>query len=245
MAKKGNEAAASSESGPLIRSFEERLGYRFSDPGLRRLALTHRSAGQPHNERLEFLGDAILGYLIADLLFTFHPTAREGTLTRIRASLVRKETLAEVGRELDLGPLLILGPGERKSGGRDRDSILADTVEAVLGAIYQDGGQQAVRDVVVRLFEHRVETTTDRSARKDPKTTLQEWLQSRRLALPAYRVHDVQGDAQHQVFSVECTINDLGLTAYGEGGSRRLAEQRAATALLKRIEDDTNDDGSG
>ncbi|MFT5391581.1 MAG: ribonuclease-3 [Gammaproteobacteria bacterium] len=223
-------------------SLEARLGYTFTDEQLFTLSLTHRSAGKPHNERLEFLGDAILGFLVAQTLYDAHPNAREGTLTRSRASLVRKESLASIAREIGLGEALHVGPGERKSGGRDRDSILADALEAVLGAVYIDGGIDAARKVVATLFEKLYGQVAATEVEKDPKTRLQEILQGRRLALPSYEVHDVEGDANGQVFTIICHVTEPSLQATGQGPSRRHAEQAAAQKLLVQFEKVSNQD---
>ena len=214
------------------------LGHRFSDPELLERALTHRSRGAQNNERLEFLGDAILNFLVAESLYHGNPRAHEGRLTRLRATLVRRETLASVARDLGLGAALKLGPGELKSGGRDRDSILADALEAVVGAVYLDGGLDACRDVFVSLFNHRMADASRNTGLKDPKTRLQELLQSRGLALPVYRVVQVEGAAHDQSFTVECAVPDLAHTATGNGASRRKAEQDAAKKAIEQLDRD-------
>ena len=212
------------------------LGYAFSDPEAVRRALTHRSASGPNNERLEFLGDSVLNLAVADLLFSRYPAATEGELTLARASLVRRRELAATAREAGVGEYLVLGPGEQRSGGRDRDSILADAVEALLGAMYLEGGYEAVRRAVEHIFAERLEQTTPVSAAKDPKTRLQELLQARGLERPRYRVLASDGSAHRPTFLVECDAGIAGPTR-GEGSSRRQAEQRAAERALMEIED--------
>lgn len=208
--------------------------YRFRDPGLATLALTHRSAGKPNNERMEFLGDALLGALVAELLFEAHPNASEGELSRLRAQLVNGQALAVIGRELELGDDLKLGPGELKSGGFRRDSILADAFEALVAAVYFDDGYDACRQVVRRLFTPRV-AEIKRSS-KDAKTRLQEWLQGRGLPLPAYELTDSYGEDHAKIFDVSCTIDEPEpISVEGRGGSRRAAEQDAAETVLRRL----------
>ncbi len=215
-----------------------RLDYQPQDDTLLRCALTHRSAGKHNNERLEFLGDAILGFVIADQLYRRFPEADEGQLSRLRSSLVKRETLAEIAREVDLSPHLVLGRGELCSGGHNRASILADAVEAVLAAVYLDKGLEAVRSLILRLFAKRLERLSPDVQQKDPKTQLQEYLQARGLALPKYSVIDIQGDSHDQIFTVTCRSADLGRETVGRGGSRRKAEQAAAKRLLDEIRDD-------
>lgn len=208
--------------------------YRFRDPGLATLALTHRSAGKPNNERMEFLGDALLGALVAELLFEAHPHASEGELSRLRAQLVNGQALAVIGRELELGDDLKLGPGELKSGGFRRDSILADAFEALVAAVYFDDGYDACRQVVRRLFTPRV-AEIKRSS-KDAKTRLQEWLQGRGLPLPMYELTDSYGEDHAKIFDVSCTIDEPEpIRVEGRGGSRRAAEQDAAETVLRRL----------
>ncbi|MDO1528721.1 ribonuclease III [Fulvimonas sp. R45] len=210
------------------------LNYRFRDPALAELALTHRSAGKPNNERLEFLGDALLGAFVAEMLYEAHPNASEGELSRLRAQLVNGQALADIARELELGDRLKLGPGELKSGGFRRDSILADAFEALLAAIHLDGGLEACRGVVRSLFATRI-ATLPRSS-KDAKTRLQEWLQARGLPLPNYVLLGTGGEEHARVFDVSCAIEaPLALAADGRGGSRRAAEQEAAEAVLSRL----------
>jgi ribonuclease-3 len=212
------------------------IDYRFADGKLIEIALTHRSAGSPNNERLEFLGDAILGFVIADELFSSFPTADEGQLSRLRAGLVRKETLARVGRELELGKYLALGPGELRSGGQSRDSILADSLEALLAAVYLDGGYESVRAIILNLFSRRIGSLSLDSHQKDPKTRLQEFLQARQLSLPEYETLEVSGDQHAQSFVVKCVVEALGMEMTGEGSSRRKAEQEAAGRMLESLQ---------
>jgi ribonuclease-3 len=208
------------------------LAYRFRDPRLLARALTHRSLGPDNNERLEFLGDSVLGFVISDLLFTRNPAASEGRLTRMRAALVRRDTLAAIARELELGPSLRLGSGELKSGGHDRASILADAYEALVGAIYIDGGAGAAREFIERTMGDRFDEIRERTSLKDPKTLLQELLQKRGLPVPNYTLVGVSGEAHRQQFQVECAIEGIAGAVRGEGTSRRQAEQRAAEAAL-------------
>lgn len=227
---------------PDLSRLQERLGYHFRDGGLLEQALTHRSASRrENNERLEFLGDAQLGLVISLALFRRFPEASEGQLTRMRASLVRGQTLAEVGRELALGECLHLGGGELKSGGFRRESILADAVEALIGAIMLDGGDVASRDAVLRWFEPRLARVSPASARKDSKTRLQEWLQSRQHPLPEYEVTDIRGRAPKQEFDVICRLPSLERSFTATAGSRRKAEQGAAGAALEWLESDNGE----
>ena len=211
-------------------------GHRFAEPGLLRQALTHRSAGVPHNERLEFLGDSIVNLLIAELLFQRWPKADEGALTRARAELVREASLALIARQLELGARLTMGPGEMKSGGHRRDSILADALEAVVAAIYLDAGFDACRATVVPWFEELLAALPVGKPGKDAKTRLQEWLQARQRPLPLYELVSESGDDHAKVFRVSCTIIDPTLHAEGEGSSRRNAEQAAAVALIEKLD---------
>ena len=208
-----------------------KLAYRFRDPGLAQLALTHRSAGRPNNERLEFLGDQH-----AELLYEAHPHASEGELSRLRSQLVNGQALATLGRELELGEGLKLGPGELKSGGFRRDSILADAFEALIAAVYLDGGFEACRSLLRELFAPRV-AALPRSS-KDAKTRLQEWLQARGLALPHYELTDTHGEDHARTFDVRCTIAEPRvIEAEGRGGSRRAAEQDAAEIVLRQLQE--------
>lgn len=214
----------------------KRLGYRFNDNAHLELALTHRSVGGHNNERIEFLGDSIVNFIIGEALFRRFPDAREGQLSRLRARLVKGETLADVALEFDLGQFLKLGSGEMKSGGNRRRSILADAMEAVIGAIYLDGGMDEVRRCVLEWFADRLNDTTLEDTLKDPKTRLQEFLQSRQKPLPRYEVVDVQGDAHDQVFTVEAHVELLDQPGVGTGSSRRNAEQQAADQVLALLQ---------
>ena len=210
--------------------------HRFVDPALLRQALTHRSAGSPHNERLEFLGDALLNLFVAEQLYQRWPSADEGAMTRARAELVRESTLARIARDLGLGERLTLGPGEMKSGGHRRDSILADAVEAVIAARYLDAGLEACRDLVLSWYLPLLDALPPPNrVGKDPKTRLQEWLQARGWPLPAYALLAERGDEHDRIFQVRCTIAQPPLSAEGEGTSRRAAEQSAAEALLASL----------
>lgn len=208
------------------------LGYEFRDPALCLAALTHRSAGTPHNERLEFLGDAVLNCAVAQLLYERHPQADEGALSRLRASLVSGEMLARIAAEHRLGEHLQLGPGELKSGGFRRSSILADALEALIGAVMVEGGFAPAARAVGRLLEPHLNELPPAAELKDAKTRLQEALQARSLALPAYNLISVNGEAHAQVFDVQCEVHALNLTTRGQGSSRRRAEQSAADQML-------------
>lgn len=210
------------------------LQYSFADPTLLQRALTHRSANALHNERLEFLGDALLGFFIAEELCARHPQTREDVLTRLRASLVRRATLAEVARELELGTYLRLGDGERKSGGWRRDSILENALEALVAAIYLDGGLETCRREVLRWFKSRLDSHTPDTAHKDPKTELQEYLQARGLPLPVYRTVAESGPEHRRKFTIECSVTGLAPVLV-DGQSRRDGEQSAARQMLETI----------
>lgn len=214
----------------------DRIGHPFVDPGLLAQALTHRSAGAPHNERLEFLGDALVNLFAAEALYARWPRADEGALTRARAELVRESALAPIGRELQLGERLTLGPGEMKSGGHRRDSILADAVEAVVAAIYLDAGFETCRQVVLPWFAAAMDALPPpNKVGKDPKTRLQEWLQGRQKPLPVYELVAETGEDHAKTFRVSCTLAQPALVSEGEGSSRRSAEQAAAEAALAAI----------
>ena len=211
-------------------------GHSFADGGLLTQALSHRSAGSPHNERLEFLGDALLNLIVAEQLYLRWPKADEGAMTRARAELVRESALAAVARNLDLGSRLILGPGEMKTGGHRRDSILADALEAVIAALYLDGGFDACRSTVLPWFEPLLSALPPlNQVGKDAKTRLQEWLQARQLPLPAYALLEESGDDHDKRFRVGCTLADPPVTSDGVGTSRRAAEQAAAEAALAQL----------
>ncbi|HBK57576.1 MAG TPA: ribonuclease III [Xanthomonadales bacterium] len=213
----------------------EAFGHRFGNPELLREALTHRSAGGGHNERLEFLGDALLNLFIAEALFERHPRADEGDLSRARAELVRESALAERARRLALGDHLRLGPGEMKTGGWRRDSILADGLEALVAAIYLDAGFEACRAVVLPWFEGGLAGPISGERLKDAKTRLQEWLQARRLTLPEYQLLATHGDEHDKTFVAICRLERPAHSAQGEGSSRRAAEQAAAEAVLEQL----------
>ncbi len=208
------------------------LSYRFIDQKLLEQALTHRSAGGQNNERLEYLGDAILGFVVADELYSHFPEATEGQLSRLRSSLVKRDTLAKVAREFKLGDYLRLGQGELRSGGQSRDSILADGLEAIFASIYLDGGYKACRDVIQAIFLPRIQSLSLNSQQKDPKTQLQEHLQAKRIELPDYAILNIDGDPHNQRFSVTCAVSSLGEKTTGVGASRRKAEQDAASKML-------------
>lgn len=218
-----------------LDQLQRALAYQFKDVALLNQALTHRSKGSTNNERLEFLGDSILGFVAADLLYSQFQQSHEGHLSRFRASLVKKETLAELAREFSLGDYLRLGSGELKSGGFRRDSILADGMEAIFGAIYLDGGLNDARKLIERCLFSRLEKLSAESDLKDPKTRLQEYLQARRLELPEYIVTETHGDAHEQEFEVQCAVVGLKQTVKGEGSSRRKAEQAAAELALQML----------
>ncbi|MDP2810338.1 MAG: ribonuclease III [Rhodocyclaceae bacterium] len=211
------------------------LGHRFGNAELLRQALTHRSHGSPHNERLEFLGDAVLNCVVASLLYQRFASLREGDLSRQRANLVRQEALAQVAQGLALGDSLRLGEGELKSGGYQRPSILADALEAIIGAIYLDAGFDAVRGVIERLLQPLIEQLDPRDSGKDPKTALQELLQAQRQPLPHYALLATRGEAHAQEFEIECVIPSLSIRSQGGGSSRRAAEQAAAHEALRLL----------
>lgn len=213
---------------------ERRLGHEFADRRLLRQALTHKSAGSENNERLEFLGDAALGFIVAQMAFQAYPSAAEAHLTLVRAKLVKRKTLAAVGREMGLGNFLALGQGERKAGVRMRESVLSDAVEALLGAVVLDGGLESADAAVRALIGPRLDAIAEADL-KDPKTRLQEFAQSKGAALPEYRLIDTGGSGHAPTFAVRCTVADLELEGRGEGGSRREAEKNAAAAVLHAL----------
>jgi ribonuclease-3 len=236
MGSKQDLKAESRDARPDQARFETLLGYRFQSRELLREALTHRSHGTPHNERLEFLGDSVLNCIIASELFERFSTLDEGELSRLRAHLVRQDSLHRAAQRLGLGAHLRLGEGELKSGGFARPSILADALEAVIGAIYLDAGFEAVRGVLRSLFGEPLAELDPKAFGKDPKTQLQELLQSRHIALPKYVVVGTQGAAHDQRFEVECVIANLSVRTRGSGSSRRAAEQEAARAAYEQIQ---------
>lgn len=220
----------------MTEFLQRRIKHRFADTALLTRALTHRSAGAPHNERLEFLGDGVVNLFVAEALFQRWPHADEGALTRARAELVRESSLAVIARQLELGQHLLMGPGEMKSGGHRRDSILADALEAIVAAIYLDAGYDACRAVVLPWFEPLLEALPVGKPEKDAKTRLQEWLQARQKPLPNYQPVAETGEEHDKRFVVSCTLAEPVLSAEGEGGSRRVAEQAAAAAVLEQLE---------
>jgi ribonuclease-3 len=220
--------------GSLV-ALQARLKHSFSDARLLQLALTHRSFSSDHNERLEFLGDSVLNLAVSHLLYTRLSALPEGDLSRVRANLVKQDTLHRLALELQLSPLLRLGEGEARSGGPSRPSILADALEALIGAVYLDAGFLAAEALVRRLYESVEINPRMEAAAKDPKTELQEWLQGHKMKLPLYRVAATLGAAHKQTFDVECEVPELGLRERGIGGSRRAGEQAAAAAMLIRL----------
>jgi ribonuclease III len=227
----------------VLHALQERLGWRFTQPALLQRALTHRSAGAEHNERLEFLGDAVLQTAISALLYERFAGSDEGDLTRVRAHLVREDSLARLALAVGLSEVLHLSEGEARGGGAARPSILADALEAVIGAAFLDGGYAAAQSLVQRLFGEVIAGTETDSWSKDAKTELQEWLQARRLAVPAYRIVATRGQSHAQTFDVECAVAALGLAESGEGRSRRTAEQDAARRMLAKLKADDRPGG--
>ena len=221
-----------------LDSLQQRLGYRFNQPELLRRALTHRSFGAEHNERLEFLGDAVLSLAVSSLVYERFAASDEGDLTRVRAHLVREDSLQRLARGLGLPEVLRMSEGEARGGGADRPSILADALEAVIGAAFLDGGFEPAATLVRRLFGELIDGSELGRWTKDAKTELQEWLQARRLPVPAYRIVATRGQAHAQTFECECAVPALGLAECGQGRSRRIAEQEAAGRLLERLKAD-------
>lgn len=211
------------------------LGHEFKTPSLLETALTHRSHGMPHNERLEFLGDSVLNCVVATMLYTRYPELPEGDLSRLRANLVRQDSLHRLAQSLRLGELLRLGEGELRSGGHQRPSILADCLEAIIGAIYLDGGFAAAALVLNRLYIDLLDEFRPGQSAKDAKTRLQEWLQGRRKPVPRYALVEATGAAHARLFEVVCEIESMSLRTVGKGTSRRLAEQAAADLALKEL----------
>jgi len=219
----------------MNENFEElytKLHYHFNDPSLMKQALTHRSKGSQHNERLEFLGDSIINCIVAEVLYQQFPEATEGDLSRWRAVLANRESLGDLARQFDLGHYLYLGPGELKSGGEQRQSILSCAIEAVVGAMYLDGGFEVTRKTVLQWYEPLLQSLSSASSHKDPKTLLQEYLQAKHLPLPLYQIDDIQGAAHKQMFIISCSVEGLPEKTVGRGTSRRRAEQAAAEAML-------------
>ena len=218
-----------------LAELQRRLQHTFSNPALLRQALTHRSYSSDHNERLEFLGDSVLSLAVSDLLYQRLSELPEGDLSRVRANLVRQETLHQLCVDLGLPEMIRLGEGEMRSGGQKRPSILADALEAVIGAVYLDGGFTVAQGLVQRLFNALEINPGMDAISKDPKTELQEWLQGRKMKVPLYRVVGTQGAAHKQIFDVECEVIELNLNERGIGGSRRAGEQAAAAAMLQTL----------
>ena len=222
-------------SPPALASLQSRLQHRFSDPSLLQRAVTHRSFSAEHNERLEFLGDSVLNLAVSTLLYRRLQAQSEGDLSRVRANLVKEDTLHQLAKGLRLDQVLHLGEGEARSGGHQRPSILADALEAVIGAVYLDAGYAVAEALVLRLYEAVEINPQMQAAAKDAKTALQEWLQGRKMQLPQYRVVGTAGVAHRQTFEVECAIAELALAQRGSGASRRAAEQSAAAAMLATL----------
>ncbi|MFT3817610.1 MAG: ribonuclease III [Rubrivivax sp.] len=220
---------------PRLDALQQRLGHRFSQPRLLTRALTHRSGSAEHNERLEFLGDAVLNLAVSGLLYERFSGSDEGDLTRVRAHLVREESLHRLALQLGLPEVLRLSDGEQRGGGAQRPSILADALEAIIGAVYLDGGFEPARGLVQRLLGELIGGSEVDAWSKDAKTELQEWLQARRIAVPAYRITATRGQAHAQTFEVECAVAALGMVEKGEGKSRRAAEQEAARRMLEAL----------
>lgn len=218
-----------------LDALQQAIGHRFSRPELLQQAVTHRSFGSPHNERLEFLGDSIVNCVIAIALFERFGELREGDMSRLRANLVRQEALHRLADGLKLGDYLRLGEGEMKSGGHRRPSILADALEAIFAAVFLDVGFEGAKVVIDRLYAESLASLDPARALKDPKTALQEWLQGRRMPLPKYSLADTRGEAHQQEFEVECEIAGFGLKTRGVGVSRRAAEQQSAQRALELL----------
>jgi ribonuclease-3 len=219
----------------LLDRLQRALGYRFLDEGMLRRALTHRSAGPDNNERLEFLGDALLNLVMGEAVFTRQPKSDEGDLSRLRVTLVREEALAVAARRIELGEVIHLGPGELKSGGFRRDSILADGLEALIGAVYLDGGFVAAREMCLHLFAPELDHLPDPATLKDAKTRLQERLQAASRPLPEYAVLSEEGPPHRRAFRVRCHLPDDGADSEGEGASRKIAEQQSAERMLQLL----------
>ncbi|MBA2656339.1 MAG: ribonuclease III [Tatlockia sp.] len=218
-----------------LKRLSNRLGYDFKKPAYLKQALTHCSVGFENNERFEFLGDSILSFIISDALFTLFPQQSEGQLSRLRAFLVKGEMLAEVAAEIDLGDYLYLGPGELKSGGFRRASILADALEAVIAAVFLDGGIAESKKLILKLFSSRLTDECLNNNLKDAKTQLQEYLQARKKPLPEYKLTKVEGDEHDQIFYISCKVSGFKEFTMGKGPNRRKAEQQAALELLQRL----------
>ena len=219
---------------------DKTLHYRFQDASLLIRALTHRSASGTNNERLEFLGDAVLDFVISDAVFKRRPDANEGDLSKLRASLVKDTSLAKLAADLGIGEHLVLGSGERKTGGHRRESILADALEAIFGAVFLDSGFAAAAEIIERVFAQRLEDLPDAEDLRDAKTRLQEWLQARQMGLPEYDLAEVTGKAHKQTFEVSCSVTGVPGSTSGSGTTRRNAEQESAEKMLQVLTDDKN-----
>lgn len=219
-----------------LKTLMDRLGYQFQNENLLKNSLTHRSVGENNNERLEFLGDAVLGFIIASELFERHPDAQEGDLSRMRALVVNGDVLAQLAMDLGVNDYLHLGVGEAKSGGKNRHSILADALEAIVGAIYRDGGLAACKECVLRWYGEQVDVLSQLTPKKDPKSRLQEWVQARKMGLPHYQAR-VTGEAHAQTFIVICEVEGLPHRTEGTGTTRRRAEQMAAERFLELLDE--------
>lgn len=230
-----SKAPLSSERKVKLERLARKLGYQYQDISLLQHALTHRSMGATNNERLEFLGDSLVNFMIADVLFHRFVKLPEGDMSRVRAHLVKGDTLALIGREYDLSDYLVLGPGELKSGGFRRDSIIADTVEAIIASVYEDGGLESCRSLVMRFYEERLADLDPKKVGKDPKTRLQEFLQSQNEQLPEYAIISVNGAAHAQEFTVSCYVSKLNSKFEAVASNRRKAEQKAAETALEAL----------
>ncbi|HTM63381.1 MAG TPA: ribonuclease III [Gammaproteobacteria bacterium] len=217
----------------MFSELSKKISYEFKNQELLQIAMTHRSYGGDHNERLEFLGDAVVNFVIAEILYHRFPKATEGELSRWRASLVNREVLAQLAKKYDLGAHLLLGPGEVRSGGNERLSILSCAIEALIGAVYIDGGFDAVNKCIAGCFDDLINSLSSASSHKDPKTLLQEYLQSQKMQLPVYTVESVEGEAHQQLFIVSCQVDGVSGKTVGRGTSRRRAEQDSAQAMLE------------
>lgn len=219
----------------MTETLTKKLKHKFNNPQLLTSALTHRSRGGDHNERMEFLGDAVVNFVIAEVLYHQFPTAAEGELSRWRATLVNRDALADLAKGFDLGPHLLLGPGELRSGGHERHSILSCAMEALIGAVYLDAGFDVVKQCIIDWYQVQLSSLSSAASHKDPKTLLQEHLQSQRKPLPIYTVESIEGEAHQQSFIVSCQIEGVEEKSLGRGTSRRRAEQDAAQAMLEVI----------
>lgn len=224
-----------------LQALEKVLDYEFKDKALLELALTHRSFHGNNNERLEFLGDSILNFIVAELLFKKFSDLDEGDLSRLRSQLVKESTLSEIGAAINIGEYLKLGEGELKSAGWRRPSIMADGVEAIIGALFMDGGIDASHLFITKSYQDRINSINPREIHKDPKSILQEFLQSKKIALPFYEIISIKGEAHSQFFKVNCSISELKLISEGEGTSRKVAEQMAAQVAMKMLKKNSND----